>query len=192
MNNSYRKFNPNLNYFLSTISKKKPYIKVLTNKIQTILSMKRNEYREINLKILKREFEVAGSSNYTWALSRIRKIDEGIVVAYVVDITKTRSNFYLNIFTSVGKLILTASAGNLVDLSAIKRKSAGFLLINAIFKVISQQKYLKGKPIALHIKNKRIPIKFIRKLRRKSVVKCITVFYKKPFNGCRSRKVRSV
>jgi hypothetical protein len=191
MINSRTKLNPNLNYFLSTLSKKKPYVKVLKDKIQTMLSMKRSEYREVNLRILKRNFDVLPDYDM-YDLSKMDEIDESIVVAYVVDITKTRSNFYLNILNSVGKLMLTASAGNLIDLSVIKRKSAGFLLINAIFKLIPKQKYLKGKPIALHIKNKRIPIKFIRKLQRKSLLKCITVFHKKPFNGCRSKKIRSV
>jgi hypothetical protein len=193
MNISRVKLSPNvLNYLLNTLSKKKTYGRVLKDKIENLLSVRRSEYREVNSKILHKNFDCISSNQDTVDFDKTSKIAESVLVAYIIDITRTRSNLYLNIYNSIGKLMLTASAGNLVDLSVMKRKSASLFIINAIFKLIPKQKYLKGKPIALNIKNKRIPLKFLRKLRKKNIVKCITVFNKKPFNGCRGKKVRAV
>jgi hypothetical protein len=192
MRTCYITFSSNLNHFLKDISIKKPFITILSQKIANIvLTKQESDYRDVNLTILKTNLDILTEYS-TENIKRPCQIDESLVIEYVVDITKTRSNFYLNVSNSLGKLILSVSAGNLVDLSMIKRKSAGFLVMNAIFKLIPKQRYLKGSPVALHIQNKRIPSKFIKKLRKKAFIKCISVFYKKPFNGCRSKKIRSV
>jgi hypothetical protein len=190
MNFSYPILKNILNSLLKGISIKKTYVQTLKDNIKIILTLKRSKFREINFKLLKKKFK--SNKNIKENFQPFHIIDNNLVVMYVVAITKTRSNFYLNIFNSVGKLVLTLSAGNLCDLSAIKRKAKGFHVINAIFKLIPKQKYLRGKPIALHIKNKRLPRKLIRRLRKKFFLKCISVFQKKPFNGCRNKKLRSV
>lgn len=190
MNFSYSIFENILNSLLKGISIKKKYVQTLKENIKTILTLKRGKYREINFKLLKHNF-TSINNHITENFQKKSIIDDNLVVMYIVVITKTRSNFYLNIFNSVGKLMLTLSAGNLCDLSTIKRKAKGFFVINAIFKLIPKQKYLRGKPIALHIKNKRLPRKLIRRLRKKRIVKCISMFQKRPFNGCRNKKLRS-
>lgn len=191
MNFSYSNLKNILNSLLKDISIKKTYAQTLKDSIKTILTLKRGKYREINFKVLKQKFKSV-KSRVTENFQKKNVIDDNLVVMYIVVITKTRSNFYLNIFNSGGKLTLTLSAGNLCDLSTIKRKAKGFFVMNAIFKLIPKQKYLRGKPIALHVKNKRLPRKLLRRLRKKKIVKCISVFQKRPFNGCRNKKLRSL
>jgi hypothetical protein len=190
MNFSYPILKNILNSLLKGISIKKTYVQTLKDNIKIVLTLKRSKFREINFKLLKKSFKP--NNIITKNFKPRKRIDNNLVVMYVVAITKTRSNFYLNIFNSIGKLMLTLSAGNLCDLSAIRRKAKGFHAINAIFKLIPKQKYLRGKPLALHIINKRLPRKLVRRLRKKKIVKCISMFQKQPFNGCRNKKLRSV
>jgi ribosomal protein S11 len=182
----------NFNNFLESFSVKTKYIQTLKNKIEKITILKNQEFRYVNVRLLNKTFKhskVEDSSNLPVEI----KMDENNIVVYVLDITVTRSNSYLNIFDSAGRLKLSVSSGNLLDLSSKKRKTVKLFLLKALLKRIAKQKYLKGKPVAVHFKSKdSIPPTFLRKLTKKRLVKSITFFNKAPFNGCRKKKVRSV
>jgi ribosomal protein S11 len=182
----------NLNLFLEYFSVKTTYIQTLKNKIEKILVLKNSEFRTVNLTLLNKSFE--SSEESASKLRKKKKTTEAYnVVMYVVDITVRKSNSYLNIFDTTGRLKLSVSAGNLLNTTSRKRKTVRLFLLKSIYRLIAKQKYLKGKPIALHLKNnKAIPFQFLRKLKRKRLLKSITFFYKTPFNGCRNKKVRSV
>lgn len=189
MNFNNSTFKNILNKFLEHFLVKKTYLKILDAKKEALLSLKQNDLKSINIKFFNKTFE---SLKTTSDLTKETRVDESILIVYVLDITVTRSNSYLNIFDSAGKLKLSVSAGNLLDISTRKRGTVRSFVLKSIFKLIAKQKYLIGKPIALHLKNKvLIHSKFLRKLQKKRFLKSITYFHKVPFNGCRKKKVRS-
>jgi hypothetical protein len=175
-----------LNKILTDLSKKKTYLKTLQTKLEDLRKIQK-DYRSLNSQLLDRFFKVGSS----YLLPK-RRFDDNIVVMYVITLTCTRSNFYLNISDSQGKLKLSISSGNLFTSPTKKNKKLNALAHKFLLKLIFKQRYLLGKPIALHLRNKTyIPRNFVRKLKRKSFLKVITFSHKAPFNGCRKKKVRS-
>lgn len=211
MNTSYLSFKNILNNLLKDLSIKKAYIKTLQEHLHKILQFKRRNRKEINFKLLKPNFEPLkkvvitkyitkkvfkknGKKYFfkTFKKRKLKIINNYPLVKYVVDLTRTRSNYYLNILTSAGKLKLSVSSGNLLNFSTIKRTAAGYYMLNAALKVITKQKYLQKSSIAVHVKNNRDPYKLRLRLKKKRLkLSLFSRFPKRPFNGCRTKKVRS-
>lgn len=211
MNVSYLNFKNILNNVLKDLSIKKTYIKTLQENLQKILQLKRGGRKEINFKFLKpnfkplkkvvitkyitkKFFKKTGKKYYfkKFKKRKLKIINNYPLVKYVVDLTRTRSNYYLNILTSVGKLKLSVSTGNLLKFSTIKKTAAGYYMLNAAFKVITKQKYLRKSSIAVHVKNTRDPYKLRLKFKKKRLkLSLFSRFSKCPFNGCRNKKLRT-
>jgi hypothetical protein len=185
----YSFFNNSLNKLLNEISIKKKYGQVLEKKADTLLSVRIDGYKMVNLTLLN-----PTSNTPSGFLKQKTVFDENLMVMYVITLTVTKTNFYLNVSDVTGKLKLSVSAGNFKSLRGIRNvKTLKILSFNAIHKLIYKQKYLVGKPIVLHLRNKEhVPRRFLRKLRKKRFLKIITFFNRTPFNGCRKKKVRAV
>lgn len=207
-----------LNSFLKEVSIKKTYVKTLKANLKAILKFKRikfkrsNNFKEINFKLLKPNFKPLkkalltkytikknfnkSENKYTLKnvkRSRLQFINHYPPVTYIIDITQTSSNQYLNILTSAGKLKLSVSTGNLLDFSLIKRKSINYYMLKAALKVITKQKYLRKNSLAVHVKNSNFINKLTLGLTKKRLkLAVVSRFSKRPFNGCRKKKLRSL
>jgi hypothetical protein len=185
----YSFFNNSLNKFLSEISIKKIYGQILQKKADALLLVKVDNYRMLNLSLLNQP-----SKTPSYVLKQKSVFNDNLMITYVITLTVTKTNFYLNISDLTGKLKLSVSAGNFKSLRGVKnRKALKISSFNAILKLIYKQKYLVGKPIALHLRNKEyVPRRFLKQLKKKRFLKIITFFNRTPFNGCRKKKVRAV
>lgn len=167
--------NINLNKFLKDFSLKKQYLKKVNEHVKSLSHFKQKGYRSLN--------------KYVWSTPSNESINEHVVV-YIIDITFSRSNTFLHVMDSKGQLKFFASAGHF----KYKGKNKKFRLnvLKSVYKVLlTKLKYLKNKPIALHLKNVGFN-KFwiIKKLKSKFYIKTIKVFNLFPFNGCRNKKIR--
>jgi ribosomal protein S11 len=74
------------------------------------------------------------------------------LVMYIIDITFSRSNTFLNVMDPSGNLKFFCSAGCLQHKG--KNKKFRFNVFKSIYHVLTTKlRFLKGKPIALHLKN---------------------------------------
>lgn len=171
--------NINLNKFLKDISTKKQYIKRLQNQSSFLNNIKQKNYKSLTPNLL----------HYKNTIIRKNSSMDNIVL-YIIDITFSRSNTFLNVMDSSGKLKFFCSAGHLQYKG--KNKKFRFTVFKSIFHVLTTKlKFLKDKPIALHLKNvgfNRFWI--IKKLKAKFFIKTVKSFNVFPYNGCRKRKVR--
>lgn len=168
--------NISLNRFLKDFSSKKKYLKIVNNHVSSLFNLKQKGYKLLNKYSLS-------------ALTNDSSVSEQIVM-YIIDITFSRSNTFLHVMDSTGQLKFFASAGHF----NYKGKNKKFRLnvLKSIYKILlTKLKYLKGKPIALHLKNVGSN-KFwiIKKLKTKFFLKTVKVFNSFPFNGCRNKKIR--
>ena len=169
--------NINLNKFLKDFSSKKQYFKKVNDHVKTLYHLKQKGYRSLN--------------NFLWSKPILQNdiINENVVM-YIIDITFSRSNTFLHVMDSKGELKFFASAGHFKYKG--KNKKFRFNVLKSIYKLLlTKLKYLKNKPIALHLKNVGFN-KFwiIKKLKAKFFIKTVKVFNLFPFNGCRNKKVR--
>jgi ribosomal protein S11 len=166
-------FNINLNTFLKNISIKKQYIKSLKKQFLVVSSVKQKNFKLLNTQIFKNNSHLDNS-----------------LVMYIIDITFSRSNTFLNVTDSSGNLKFFSSSGHF-SLKG-KNKKFRFNVFKHIYRtLLTKLKFLKNKPIALHLKNVGSN-KFwiIKKLKTKFFIKIIKIFNIFPFNGCRKKKVR--
>lgn len=165
----------NLNNLFKNFSIKKQYIKKLKKQSSLLSSALRNNYRSINPKLFK-PIDLNSINDH--------------VILYIIDITFTRSNTLLHIMDSAGKLKFYSSAGHLEHKGKNKKFRANVL--KSFYRVlITKLKFLKDKPVALHLKNVGFSkFSIIKKLKTKFFIKTVKVFNLFPFNGCRSKKVR--
>lgn len=169
------KTNINLNKFLKNFSAKKLYIKKLKNKLVLLKNLKQVNYKKLNKELF----------NFTVGCKVIDR-----TVMYVMDITFSRSNIFLHIADSAGKLIFFISAGGLNYKG--KNKRSYFKIFKNMFRIlITKFRFLRGKPTALHLKNVGSNKSWVvRKLKLKFFIKTIKTFNLFPFNGCRVKKIR--
>lgn len=167
--------NYKLNQFFKILSLKKQYLQKLKEQSVLLTELKKKNYKIIN-KSLESE-------------SISTNLDH--VVMYIVDITFSRSNTFLNVMDSSGKLKFYCSAGHL-QFKGKRNKKSRLLVFKSICHILlTKVKFLKGKPIALHLKNvgfKKFQI--ISKLKTHFFIKLVKVFNLFPFNGCRKKKVK--
>lgn len=166
--------NTNLNKFLNNIKLKKQYIKILKKHYLFI-----SDISEINFKIL---------NSKLFTNNKILKNNN--LVTYIIDITFTKSNTFLHVMDFSGKLKFFYSSGSF-NYSG-KNKKSRYLVFQDLYKILnSKLKFLKGKPIALHLKNVGSNKSWlIKKLKKKFFIKCVRNFNLYPHNGCRKRKMR--
>jgi ribosomal protein S11 len=170
--------NFNLNTFLKSLSIKKQYIKNLKKQSLFLDTIKQSNYKLINKNFSKNRY-VSTNLNYL--------ITDNLIM-YIIDITFSRSNTFLHVMDSSGKLKFFCSAGHF-QLKG-KNKKFRFNVFKNIYRIlITKLKFLKGKPIALHLKNVGFN-KFwmVKKLKTKFFVKVVKIFNLFPFNGCRKKK----
>nr|WAK85029.1 ribosomal protein S11 [Amicula sp. isolate GU52X-4 cfCalB7] len=169
-----KKININLNKFLYNITLKKQYIKKLNNIIFSLNNVKEKNYKNLNFLLV----------------SNKKLIQSENLVTYIIDIMFTKTNTLLTISDSSGNLKFSYSAG-LFNITG-KSKAKRYLVLNNFLKNLeSKLKFLKLKPLALHLKNvyfNRFWI--IKKLKKKKFIKIVKNFNLYPYNGCRRKKVR--
>jgi ribosomal protein S11 len=174
MSNTY-KVNFDLNKFLRNIKLKKQYVQNLKNK-----SLLLSKIRETNYKSL--DSVLFSSKKYS--------ITSDNLVTYIIDINFSRSNTFLHVMDFSGKLKFFYSSGSF-NYSG-KSKKARYSVFRDLYRVlVSKLKFLKGKPIALHLKNVGYNKSWIiKKLKKKFFIKSVRSFNLYPHNGCRKRKMR--
>ena len=175
MSSNSLNINLNLNNFLKDFSSKKQYIKKLKSHANSLSLIKQQNYR-----LLDNQFSSV----------QLKGLFTDHIVMYIIDITFSRSNTFLHVMDSAGHLKFFASAGHFKHKG--KNKKFRFNVLKNIYRVlVTRLDYLKGKPIALHLKNVGFN-KFwiIKKLKTKFFIKTIKSFTLFPFNGCRNKKVR--
>jgi hypothetical protein len=178
-------FKYKLNTILIAISKQKTYLKTLEEKITVLSTIKKNEYRKLMLNL----FKLPDPVEHDLSLLHSN------LLSYTISITITKSNFYLNISDSLGRLKLSVSSRNLFSRIEQKRKVLKPFAVNSIIKLILKQKYLKKKPLAINFKTFRwplhVPRKLVKNLQRKRELRVVNYLLNPPFNGCRKKKVRT-
>lgn len=166
------------NQFFKTLHIKKQYLQNLKKQSLGLNEVKQENYKFVN-KVLSQKLEQQNNT----------LIDN--VILYIIDITFSRSNTFLHVTDSSGNLKFFCSAGHLQHKGKRNKKSR-FSVFKSIYHILlTKLKFLKGKPIALHLKNvglKRFWI--IKKLKIYFFIKIVKVFNLFPFNGCRKKKVK--
>jgi ribosomal protein S11 len=167
-----------LSTFLNIISIKKQYLKILKNQFLIINSIKQKNYKLLYYSLAK-ENKFHGIIN-----------TDADVVTYVIGITFSRSNTFLHVVDSYGKLKFFSSAG-LFNFKG-KDKKSRYNVFKHFLRVLTKNlTFLRAQPVALHLKNVRSKqFWVIRKLKKKFFIVCIKNFDLSPFNGCRNRKVK--
>lgn len=167
--------NVDLHKFFKDIQLKKQYIKELNNLISNLIYIKKN-CKCLNSKLF---------LNY----NSINK-NNNLVVYSIINISFSKTNTLLHIMDFEGNLKFYYSAG-LFKYKG-KRKKSRFRIFKDFYnKLISKFKFLRFKPIALHLKNVgKAKFWIIRKLKKKFYIKIVKNFNLYPYNGCRKKKVR--
>lgn len=174
MSNNYNSIN-NINKIFETVSIKKQYIKNLKNQVNLLSDVKQKNYKLLNSKISSID---------------VNKCIDDQVVMYIINIIFSRSNTFLNVTDPSGNLKFFCSAGCLQHKG--KNKKFRFNVFKNIYHVLTTKlRFLKGKPIALHLKNVGFNKHWlIKKLKSRFFIKSVKSFNIFPHNGCRKRKVR--
>ena len=105
-------------------------------------------------------------------------------------ISFSRSNTLLHVMNSSGILKFFCSAGNL-SYKGNSKKARALVLKSMINLLVRKLKFLRYKPIALHLKNVRF-MRFwiVKRFKKKFTIRIVKNFNSYPYNGCRKRKVR--
>lgn len=174
MNNKQKNFN--LNNFFSNIKLKKQYIKKLQNKVILVDDLKVKNYKKLSPTLL-----FMKKPRYN--------LRDDFLVKYIIDITFSRSNTFVNLMDFSGKLIFFCSAGTLQFKG--KNKKSRYSVFKKIYRVlVSKFCPFKNQPVALHLKNVSFA-KFwiIKLLKKKFFIKVVRNFNTYSYNGCRKKKV---
>lgn len=167
--------NIDLNKFLQSILIKKQYIKKLKKQSIFLNNIEQQNYKLLNQQLVRQ--------------NKLNILGHNLVVMYIIDITFSRSNTFLHVMDSSGNLKFFCSAGYLNYKG--KTKKFRFQVFKSIYRILTTKlQYLKGTPIALHLKNVGSDKSWIiRKLKKKFIIKVIKIFNLFPFNGCRQKKI---
>ena len=161
---------------ISYLQLRKKYINKLNQQIIKLESVKEKNYKSLNSVLLATNFKMLPKKSS--------------LVTYIINISFLRTNVTLQVMDVTGKLKFFCSAGS-VNFKG-KQKRARLLVLNRLINFfISRVKFLKGKPIGLHLKNVgNTKFLIIRKLKHKFFIKIIKTFELFPHNGCRKKKLR--
>ena len=164
----------NLNKFLRDIKLKKQYIRKLKKKIFLLSEIKEKNYKTLDFLMLE----------------KVQHLSEDHLIVYIIDISFSRTNTLLHVMDFSGNLKFFCSAGSLNYKG--KRKKVRVAVFKKFYYVlVTKLKFLKNKPIALHLKNVGSNKFYIlKKLKKKFFIKVVCSFNVYPYNGCRKKKVR--
>lgn len=170
-------YNINFDYnkFFRDIKLKKQYIEKLNKKIAFLNEIKKKNYKTLNASMFTK------NKDY---------VKNDFTLTYIIDIHFSQTNTLLHVTDFSGKPKFSRSAGSLHYKG--KSKKARFAVFKEFYRIlVTKLKFLKGKPLALHLKNAGSN-KFwiIKKLKKKFFIKVVRVFNVYPHNGCRKKKVR--
>jgi ribosomal protein S11 len=168
------KINLNVNFstFLEKIKLKKQYLYHVKNKLKIINKLKDKNYKKVNSNIYNSEIKFGNT-----------------LVSYIIDITFSKSNTLIHVMDFSGNLKFFCSAGQ-VNYKG-KSKKSRYSVIRDLYRVlVVKLKFLKNKPIALHLKNTgSAKLWIIRLFKKKFFIKSVKSFTKYPHNGCRKKKL---
>jgi ribosomal protein S11 len=162
-----------LNNILNNINVKKQYIKKLQNKVFLLNDSKEKNYKNLSL-MLKNKSDVSEKS----------------IIKYIISISFSRTNTLLHVTDAYGTLKFFCSSGYIQYKG--KSKKSRFVIFRDLYRIlVSKLKFLKGQPVAVHLKNVG-SLKFLvlRRLKKKFFVQIIRNFNVYPHNGCRKKKMR--
>jgi ribosomal protein S11 len=164
-----------LNKFLNGIKLKKQYIEKLKNKISELNVVSKTDSKDLG--------SVVVAKNHS-------QIKNDHLVMYIIDISFSETNTLLHVTDFAGNLEFFCSAGSLNYKG--KQKKQRFAIFKDLFRIlVSKLTFLKGKPIALHLKNVRSNKFWImRKLKKRFFIRIVRNYNLYPFNGCRKKKMR--
>ena len=153
------------------IQEQKRYIKNLINKIEFLKQLKKNNYKNLNSKIKK-------------------KNNQNLIVAYIISISFRKANTTIHVLDTNGNVKLFYSAGS-TNLSGKQKTKRRISVSKLITLLIKKATFLKHNPIALHLNN----VNFYRnlivnKLQQTLYIRVIKSFNQSPYNGCRRKKIR--
>lgn len=142
--------------------------------------------KKLSLQFKKKHFGLEGSKKVR--VTKKYGIDLNIV--YVVSVVFLKSNTFIHISDSKGKLLYSANSG-IVNLSGKQRKKRSVSisrLINLMFRKVD---FVQNNPVAVHFYNVNYhKLLVIKKLKTIFFIKTIKSFNLIPFNGCRKKKIR--
>ena len=154
----------NLNNFFNTIELKKKYLKKLKKKVLLLKSDQE--------KIYKRKNEL-----------------NSFLIVYIVSIFFSKSNTLMHIADFSGKLKFFYSSGNF-NYSGKSKKARSLIFKNFYRLIVNKLKFLRNKPIALHLANVGSNKSWIiKKFKKRFFIRVIKSFNFYPHNGCRKKKV---
>ena len=164
-----------LNKFFQRIVFKKQYVKMLKNKVYLLHNIKEQNYKSLNSNL---------------SLKNKNVIEFNNLITYIIYISFSRSNTLLHVMNSSGILKFFCSAGNL-SYKGNSKKARALVLKSMINLLVRKLKFLRYKPIALHLKNVRF-MRFwiVKRFKKKFTIRIVKNFNSYPYNGCRKRKVR--
>lgn len=175
--------NRNINFklyfsrFLKNTRFKKQYTKKLKDKIFLLNFIHTKDYKNLNSNLF------CSNTNYS-------NLD--YFVNYIIVISFLKTNTLLYIMDASGNLKFYCSAGFFNYKG--KKKKFRSLITKDIYKMLitlTKLKFLKGKLIALHLKNVGFyRFQIIRTLKNFFFIKVIQSFNSFAHNGCRKRKMR--
>ena len=162
-----------LNKFFYKIKRNKKYTNNLKTQDIFLNSIKKNNYKILSA------FLKEKNNNYKTS-----------VITYVLNIQFSRSNTLLNVMDCSGNVKFFYSAG-VFDFKG-RQKVSRILVLKKFYKfIILKLKFLRGKPIAVHLKNVGLNnFWFLKKLKRKLFIVTIRNFNFYSYNGCRRKKVK--
>jgi len=159
--------------FIQFIALKKQQIKKLKNKISILNRIKCKDHKALN-DVLPLKKNLSAQNNFS--------------IMYVFNIIFSKTNTLLHVTDCSGKLKFFCSAGAVKYTG--KGKKARYHIVGEFRKLlITKFKFMRLKPIALHLKNVTTNDEWlIRKLKKKFYIKIIRIFDSHPYNGCRNQK----
>lgn len=164
----------NLNKFFNKIKLKKQYIKKLQDKIILLSNVKEKNYKALDSQISNKK----------------KNVGDNYLISYIIGITFSQTNTLLHVTDPLGNLKFFCSAGSLNFTGKAKRSR--FLVFREIYYIlVSKLEFLKGQPVAVHLKNVG-SAKFwiLKRLKKKFFIRIVRSFSLYPYNGCRKQKRR--
>lgn len=168
----------NLNKFFKNINLKKKYIK----KLKSTMNLLQNNLKNKNYKNL---VVIDNNNRYNDYY-----LKEDFLVTYIIDITFSKTNTLMHVMDFAGNLKFFCSAGSL-QYKGKRKKISRYPVFRYMYKILVYKlKFLKGQPLALHLKNVgSTKFLIIKLLKKKLFIKIVKSYDLYPHNGCRKKKV---
>ncbi len=166
----------NLNKFFKSITLKKQYTQNLKSKVNLI---------QTNLRVKNYKKLVCLNNSF-----HCSKLKEDFLITYIIDITFSKMNTLMHVMDFKGNLKFYCSAGSL-QYKGKKKKISRYSVFKYMYKVLVYKlKFLKGQPLALHLKNVgSTKFLIIKLLKKKLFIKVVKSYDLYPHNGCRKKKI---